>query len=641
MKMGRTGAMCAAAALASCSGLALASTGVDEWGLGWNSGGPWRPALFVVSPQELTTALMKTLDDVNQEATEGLMPPGELFAACFDPEKPPTKEVYDALEQRMREIIDEMGLKYQATSRWSGTAPAPVGGSYGVTGDPITITWSFVPDGLSISSGTGEPVAPSNLFATLDASYASQGGRATWINRFVQVFNRWSQLSGVTYLRIQGGASNADADDGATWTATGAATRGQIRISMKPIDGGGGILAYNFFPGSGTGGNMVLDSGDNYASSTNLNRFARNIYAHENGHGMGVSHVCPITQGKLMEPFLATNFDGPRADDVRAYQRLYGDPSEPDNTQPVARDRGNLTVGTTTQFGIPPAPISGTSDNNGTTLSIDADGEQDWHRFGATQPLLVNFTLIPVGTSYVDVPQSQACNETSPLVDYLRQANLALQIVNSAGTVVFEASAAGLGTNEVISNVFLSPNTSPTPNLWARVYETDAPTRVQSYRISAQALSNTFSISASDGTGTDVDLTWTAIPGATSYQIFRNTTNNEAGASSIGTSATNAFTDATAVGGQTYFYFVRVVQGGGAARSFGLSDSGFASLPNCPGDISGPTPGVPDGEIDLNDFFYFFDCFDAELPCADLDGTPGVDLGDFFFFFNAFDAPCP
>lgn len=46
------------------------------------------------------------------------------------------------------------------------------------------------------------------------------------------------------------------------------------------------------------------------------------------------------------------------------------------------------------------------------------------------------------------------------------------------------------------------------------------------------------------------------------------------------------------------------------------------------------------GGVDLVDFFEFFNCFDAEQPCADIDGLPGVDLGDFFAFFGQYDVGC-
>lgn len=60
----------------------------------------------------------------------------------------------------------------------------------------------------------------------------------------------------------------------------------------------------------------------------------------------------------------------------------------------------------------------------------------------------------------------------------------------------------------------------------------------------------------------------------------------------------------------------------------------LARLPCSIADLNG------DGQIDLTDFFAFFNCFDATASCADIDSQPGVDLGDFFSFFNAFDAGC-
>lgn len=44
-----------------------------------------------------------------------------------------------------------------------------------------------------------------------------------------------------------------------------------------------------------------------------------------------------------------------------------------------------------------------------------------------------------------------------------------------------------------------------------------------------------------------------------------------------------------------------------------------------------------DGQVDLNDFFDFLNCFDQNLPCGDVNGDTLVDLTDFFDFLNAFD----
>jgi formylglycine-generating enzyme required for sulfatase activity len=54
----------------------------------------------------------------------------------------------------------------------------------------------------------------------------------------------------------------------------------------------------------------------------------------------------------------------------------------------------------------------------------------------------------------------------------------------------------------------------------------------------------------------------------------------------------------------------------------------------CPSDIN------RDREIDFGDFLAFFNCYDTETPCADIDGNPGVDFGDFLAFFNGYDTGC-
>ncbi len=47
-----------------------------------------------------------------------------------------------------------------------------------------------------------------------------------------------------------------------------------------------------------------------------------------------------------------------------------------------------------------------------------------------------------------------------------------------------------------------------------------------------------------------------------------------------------------------------------------------------------------DREVDLLDFFEFFNCWDLSEACADVDGSGEVDLLDFFAFFNAWDVGC-
>ena len=82
---------------------------------------------------------------------------------------------------------------------------------------------------------------------------------------------------------------------------------------------------------------------------------------------------------------------------------------------------------------------------------------------------------------------------------------------------------------------------------------------------------------------------------------------------------------------QTYFWGVTAVNVSGSVASTP------ASLTF---DSKRPTDLNDDGVVDFGDFLAFFNCYDVEGPCADLDGNEGVDFGDFLFFFNGYDVEC-
>ena len=97
-------------------------------------------------------------------------------------------------------------------------------------------------------------------------------------------------------------------------------------------------------------------------------------------------------------------------------------------------------------------------------------------------------------------------------------------------------------------------------------------------------------VSASDGTYTDkVRVSWTAASGATSYQVYRNTSNSTSGASQIGTPTGTSFDDTTATPGTTYYYFVKACDSGGCT-DFSTSDSGYRAVAPTNDDFAGATP---------------------------------------------------
>ncbi len=354
--------------------------------------------------------------------------------------------------------------EYQPGQRWTGTQ-----------GSPINLSWSIVPDGLSIPSGIGEPTANSDFFARMDAFYAAQGGRATWLARTQNCFDRWQQISGITFTRRT--APGVDWDDGAAWGAGVGTNRGDIRMSMKNIDGSGGVLAYAAFPNNG---DMVIDRSDNWGSSTNQNRFYRNVVMHEMGHALGLPHVCSNNSSQLMEPFADTSFDGPRQDDFRAIQRLYGDAYENDNSSPAATPVA-LTQGVSLTLGNPILPLTGTNDPNATELSLDANSEVDWFSFTIAQPSDLDVTLTPAGSTYNDNQQnSNGSCATAASTNALAIADLSFTVFDTDGTTVLAtASNTAAGQPESVLDLGLSA----AGTYFVRVSEQNSPGQTQAYRL--------------------------------------------------------------------------------------------------------------------------------------------------------------
>ncbi len=337
-------------------------------------------------------------------------------------------------------------VDYFTTTRWAGSV-----------GTPVNIRWSFAPDGLSIPGGTGEPTSNSTLFASFDSGFASQGGRATWTNRFTQCFARWAQLSGNTYTRITVGGT--DWDDGAAWGTAGAAgARGDVRISAHPIDGGSNVLAYNQFPSNG---DMVLDSQDlgNFAGTANSNRFLRDTVMHEHGHGTGLLHSCSNDSNILMAPFINTAIDGPTQDDIRAIHRLYGDINAATNTVALAKDLGSVSAGTVIgPLGVTPPPVAGTSDVNSAVISLDQTLTSDYYKITTTGAVALSVTATPKGSPYQNAAQAGdgSCPGTGS-TNGLTAADLAITVFASNGTtVVASANATGAGSPESIVDLILN-----------------------------------------------------------------------------------------------------------------------------------------------------------------------------------------
>lgn len=93
-----------------------------------------------------------------------------------------------------------------------------------------------------------------------------------------------------------------------------------------------------------------------------------------------------------------------------------------------------------------------------------------------------------------------------------------------------------------------------------------------------------------------VGIYWDTIRGATLYRIFRNTTNNSATATAVGTAAPNFFFDTTAPANQTLFYWVRA-ENGAIVSAMSTPDTGSRTSTTQQGGVAplAPPPNAPLG----------------------------------------------
>ena len=378
--------------------------------------------------------------------------------------------------------------RFQTSSRWSTTAS---NGSLS-QGDPTTLTWGFVGDGTTIDAafpGAGEVTGPSDLINFLDTNFNSGGGSGSdltnraWFSIFEDSFNRWSQVSGLTYVyepADDGGNINGVVSSGTRGLLN---TRADVRISGHTIDGSGGTLGYNYFPDAG---DMVLDTADLSFVGNTANNFRnfRNVVMHEHGHGLGLEHVISSNADFLMEPTLRSNalYEGPQFDDILAVQRLYGDALE--------KNGGNEGAATATQLGLLSGSglIIGTDGNQGPDVqlvtshqndfvSIDDNSDIDVFAFTVSNLTDVVLQLTPVGPTYLEGPEGGS----ESLLDTTLLADINLELLDSDGFTVLGTSASPtLGAVESI-NASLGPGT-----YYARV--SSLTNNVQMYQLSVSAI---------------------------------------------------------------------------------------------------------------------------------------------------------
>jgi hypothetical protein len=392
--------------------------------LTWKNAWQWMPACIAIgslmfcasyfAQQNPATVRAEAIDSKKTAAVHACN--GCCAEGCPVLAPDATPEEIELYMQRMMQVSsrfnDSRGSRWSNTLQTSGT----------IFGDPVVITWSFVPDGTIIPANSYNGSVPSRLMSGLDA----QMTRSTWQNLVRRAFADWSKLSGIRYVEVP--------DDGAAWgSAAAAGTRGDVRIFGCVIDGG--VVGYTYYPGSGTGGDMVLDTSYNWNTPSNDYCLFRNLIMHEHGHGFGLGHVTSANGGLLMEPVLSTSYVGPQDDDIRGGQRLYGDTYE----RPGSSGTGhNNSLATATNLGTLTSALSAPN------ASINDAADVDYYKFTLSTSANVTVSVAPLGGTY------SLGNQGSPevAIDTRRIHDLQFDILNGAGSTIAAVNATGAGSAE-------------------------------------------------------------------------------------------------------------------------------------------------------------------------------------------------
>lgn len=367
-------------------------------------------------------------------------------------------QAFHAIEEAARHVRRPRGpepgigtaLQVDPADHWSTTASG--GGSQGTQGLPVTLTWSLVPEGTIIPGGEvdGEGTNdPSNLRAWLAGLYggSSTGPAASqpWFPIFQAVFDDIAAETGVRYVYEPN-------DDGAQLSSLSGGrgvlgVRGDVRISGHALDGDSNVLAYNYFPDYG---DMVIDTSDAFFNNlSNNSQRLYNVVAHEHGHGLGLQHVCPVDNTKLMEPFINLSFTGFQFDDIYSAQRLYGDFHEVHGSE---RNNDSFSTATPLTPGVGVPMVA-------EWLGIDDNTDSDHFRFEVPAGTQLTVRVAPSALQYLEGEQNQITGDCTAgtLFDSSTLHDLAFEVLApDQTTVLATANSQPAGVAEEVADLAIN-----------------------------------------------------------------------------------------------------------------------------------------------------------------------------------------
>jgi hypothetical protein len=301
---------------------------------------------------------------------------------------------------------------------------------------------------------------------------------------------------------------------------------------------------------------VLVNNGAGCMGATNY----KLMLEHELGHGLGFGHVSDST---ALMYYMCCRPIG--TTDTTCAQYLYPSAGGPTPTPTPTPTPGASPTPTPTP--ALPAKPTGLSATKGTY----------------TDRVEVTWNWVPGATSYDLFKNTSDTAPASPVTSVPGQYNGVRDYIATPGVNYWYWVRAvnGSGPGPVSASDYGFRPVAPTPTPTSPPVPTPTPTPTPPAGPPAPT-----GISASDGSFSDrVRITWNASPGAVGYWIYRDVTPTPP--STVLAWTTEVFyDDATAVPGQTYWYWVRALNVSGASL-YSTPDTGFRTA-----EVPTPTPTV-------------------------------------------------